>query len=181
MNEKLSYSGVVTIIHRVNNKIVSEKHYNNGTINLFEAYARALCGQSIDRFIPKRLDVGIVNSGTFATKVKSGVTIPVLTTYKSGGTDGGEYQDGKYTEVNVPYCRVSTTLATDMFENIDEASELTVILKSASDLDIAEVNVDGLASAIKDASSGIQLLLVWDLYVTNTPTEPGENESVGNE
>ena len=180
MNEKLSYSGVVTLLHRVNNKVVYEKHYNNGTLNLFEAYARALCGQSITRFIPKRIDVGLVgDNNVFNTRVKPGVSIPVVIAYKSGGTDGGKYIDGKY-DTDVPYCRVSTTLSADMFENIDSASNLTVILKSAGGLDIAVVEVSGLAEAINDANAGIQLLLVWDLYVTNSSTEES-NESAGNE
>jgi hypothetical protein len=169
MNEKLSYNGLVTLLHRVNNNIVSQKYYNSGTKHLFEAYARALCGQSISRFIPRHLDVGIIKDGTFNTKVKNGVTIPVTVTYKDGGIDGGNYTD-KDGKTMVPYCRVSAVLFPDMFDGVTEGDTLTIALM-ADEVSLAEVTVDGLSDAINDTSAGIQLLLLWDLYVTNGGSE----------
>ena len=163
---------MVTLIQRVNNRVVSKKYHNKGEYRLFEAYARALSGQSISRFIPKQLDAGIVSvdgnthEEVFSTKVRNGVTIPVLTSYKEGGTDGGDYKDGG---VSVPYCRVSVTLFSDMFDlsDVDEGDTLRIRLKSSNNNVLAGVDVPGLAKAVKDTSSGIQLLLLWDLYVTN--------------
>ena len=169
MNEKLSYNGIVTLVHRVNNRIVSKKYYNNGTNNLFEAYARALCGQSIDRFIPKHLDVGTGSGKTFTSIVKNEVSIPVTITYKDSGSDGGEYADIDGTAV--PYCRVSVVLFPDMFTKVANTDTLTIVLKSEKDLALAEVDVGGLSAAINDTTSGIQLLLLWDLYVTNGGTK----------
>lgn len=170
MTDKLSYNGLVTLIHRVNNTIVSKKYYNSGTNNLFEAYARALCGQSISRFIPNHIDVGTVDKGdkgTFSSVVKNGVTIPITLTYKDGGIDGGVYLDTDDT-TSVPYCRVSAVLFPEMFDNkLQSTDTLHIALKSDSDTILAEVNVDGLAEAITYTTSGIQLLLLWDLYVTN--------------
>ena len=169
MNENLSYNGAITLIHRFNNKEVSRKFYNKGTINLFEAYARAMCGQSISRFLPSTLDVGSIQEGEFITKIKNGVTIPVLTTYKSEGTDGGVYKDNPNdnSSPTVPYCRVSATLFSDMFNAISESEQLIIVLKSRDGNSLAEVNVSGLSEAIAQASSTIQLVLLWDLYITN--------------
>jgi hypothetical protein len=172
MNDSIVYNGVVTLIHRVNNKVVSKRCYNSGTINLFEAFIRAICGQSIDRFQPKKIDIGFMEEGEFVSKVKNGVDIPVVVTYKDAGTDGGNYESpfGQHS-LKVPYCRVSVALFTDMMQNVQSLGSnenaLTVVLKSSNDDILASVNVEGLVEALTAATSGVQLLLLWDLYVTN--------------
>ena len=157
MNEKLTYNGVVTLIHRLNNQIVSKKYYNNGTSHLFEAYTRALCGQSIQNFIPKRINV--VRSDS-SSAVIPGVTIPILLSYKDADTDGADYGQ--------PYCRVSINLLSSMFDSsLRNGEQLKVQLISTGGMVLAEVMVDGLAGAINSASAGIQLIMLWDLYVDN--------------
>lgn len=166
MNERLVYNGVVTLIQKFKDRVVSKRYHNSGENHLFEAYARALCGQTINSFIPKFIDVGVVSDGgEFQSVVKSGVTIPVLASYKSANTDGGNY--------GVPYCRVSVTMLSNMFDGVETDSELHLQLKSSHTNDniLATVMVNELSSAITSTTSGIQLILLWDLYITNENSE----------
>jgi hypothetical protein len=170
MNEKLLYNGVVTLIHKVGNRVTSKKYYNNGTNRLFEAYARALCGQSINNFTPKYVDIGkmetigITNTETqFSSVIKDNIDIPVFTTYKDVDIDGGEY--------GVPYCRVNIMLSHNMFnsEVLEGTTTLTLKLKSSTDDEsvLATTEVANLSSDIISATNGTQLIVLWDLYINN--------------
>ena len=182
MDSNSIYSGVVTLLSRVGNKTVATKHYNHGTNRLFEAYARALAGQSINNYIPRYIHVFGEYNGNEIGVCKT--PIPLLVSYKSADADGGNY--------GAPYLRTSTVLTKGMLKDISSGWGDTFVLRlynavnpidatePATDTMLAEVSIEGLKEAISNMTPGVQLILLWDLYVTNKPdeepTEPEEGE-----
>lgn len=168
MNNKFSYNGVVTLIERVNNKTVSKKYYNNGTETLFEAYARALSGQSINNFIPQYINMYSVSVDDGRETLITNNPIPVMVSYKEKNTDGGEY--------DVPYIRISVVILKSMV-NLTNNDPIRLKLCCSSnrtnDKELAVVDIPNLATTISPMSTGVQLILLWDLYVSNDTTANG--------
>ncbi len=173
MNNSFSYNGVVTLVQRVDGKEVSKTYHNNGTEQLFELFARAMVGQTVTEMSPTHIDVLIKDDKTnkFNSVLKNKISI--ITSYKNKDSDGGLY--------GVPYCRISLVLLKNMFntELFKRDDSLTLELKSSYNDDVitlAYVNVNGMAKTILDMSPAIQLILLWDLYITNPQNESTKGE-----
>ena len=157
MHNKFAYQGTVTLVTRINNQIISKKYYNNGTEYLFEAYARAISNQPINSFIPTKLDIGI-NGSTFTSKLRN--KLDVVVNYQAKDTDGGDY--------GVSYTRISVVITKDAFLSTSDADVLTLRLESSTGVPLAHVLMDAdFNNTIKSMSQGVQLILLWDLYITN--------------
>lgn len=157
LHNNYSYNGCVQIIQTLNGSTTIDKHYNNGTNRLFEAYARALTGLNIRDFVPNYIE--LYKEG----KKISHISIPVIVTYKDADTDGGNY--------GVPYTRVTAVVLSSMVSHEELADNSTVTLKlyssSTSDLELASVDVTGLSDILKNITAGVQVSIMWDLYVSN--------------
>ena len=167
MNDKFSYTGVVTLVERVNNKIVSKRYYNNGENRLFEAYARALSGQPITNYIPQYINIFDSDDNQVNTN-----PIPVIVNYKDTDTDGGNY--------GVPYTRVSVIILKNMIniktsnsETETEGEKIKLYSSSTANEDtlLASTNINGILGTINGMASGVQLIVLWDLYVKNGGNE----------
>ena len=163
LHDNYSYNGCVQIVQTFNGSTTIDKHYNNGTKRLFEAYARALTGLNISEFVPKYITLNIGDT------LISHIPIPVIVTYKDTNTDGGKYK--------VPYTRVTAVVLQSMVSTNLLTDSSTVTLKlhssSASESELAEVDVAGLSDILKDITSGVQVAIVWDLYVSNSKSDGG--------
>jgi hypothetical protein len=164
LHNNYSYNGCVQIIQTLNGSTTIDKHYNNGTNILFEAYSRALTGLNIRDFVPKYITLSLGD-----TKI-SHTSIPVIVTYKEPNTDGGKY--------GVPYTRVTAVVLNSMVSTDASTDNDTVTLKlysSISDTELASVDVTGLYGILQGITSGVQVSIMWDLYVSN-PISDGGNE-----
>lgn len=156
--DNYSYNGCVQIVQTFNGSTTIDKHYNNGTKRLFEAYARALTGLNISNFVPKYITLNIGDTPISST------SIPVIVTYKDADTDGGNY--------GVPYTRVTAVVLASMIDSnsIKDVNDICLKLYSSSTSDndeLALVNVEGLGEVLGSITSGVQVAIMWDLYVSN--------------
>lgn len=158
MNNFFSYNGVVTLSTRVNGKTINKTHYNSGSTTLFEAYARALAGQNISSFLPKSIDMKKPDNSSILRSA-----VDVLAAYKPMNSDGANY--------GVPYVRLSAVLSKNAFvsgvSGIPENTAITLILNSMSGASLATVESAEILEDIKSLATGVQMILSWDLYVTN--------------
>lgn len=169
MNDRFSYNGVVTLIHKVGGKIISKEYHNSGSQRLFEAYARALSGQDISDFIPRCVRIYNVSqpSGSgIDTIYKSEVTknaIPIMVTYRSGEDEGDI--------IKRPHTRVTGVIQKNMIDSsISSDNGEIQLYSSKTDLagkELASLEVPSLITDIKSMTAGTQYILVWDLYVEN--------------
>lgn len=156
LHNNYSYNGCVQIIQTLNGSTTIDKYYNNGTNILFEAYARALTGLNIRDFVPNYIE--LYKEG----KKISHISIPVIVTYKDKDTDGGNY--------GVPYTRVTAVVLNSMVSTDESTGNDIMTLKlysSASDTELASVPVTGLYGILQGITSGVQVSIMWDLYVSN--------------
>lgn len=181
MTNSLSYSGVVTLIKKVAGKTLSRTFYNNGTNRLFEAYARAISGQNIDKFIPQYVRVYETYSQEHngeIVEVKEERTrnpIPIVINYMSDNDSEANF--------DVPYARISVVILKNMIDlptNLNSEHWATLELYSSSvggdATKLAAVTVDDLLESVKEMTGGAQILIQWDLCILNA-TEGGlDNE-----
>lgn len=156
--DNYSYNGCVQIVQTFNGSTTIDKHYNNGTKILFEAYAKALAGLSIRDFVPKYITLNIGDNPISSTP------IPVIVTYKDADTDGGNYK--------VPYTRVTAVVLKSMVstDSLTDDSTVTLKLYSSSPSDkteLALVDVEKFSNVLKNITPGVQVSIMWDLYVSN--------------
>ena len=167
LHNRYSYNGCVQIIQTLNGSTTIDKYYNNGTNRLFEAYSRALTGLNIRDFVPKYITLNIGDEEI------SHIPIPVIVTYKDADTDGGNY--------GVPYTRVTAVVLNSMVSTDTPTDNPTVTLKlyssssTTSDTELALVDVTGLYNILENITAGVQVSIMWDLYVSNV-TSDGGNE-----
>lgn len=159
MNNLFSYNGIVTVATQINNKIISRtKYHNTGTKKLFEAYARALSGQPIPSLIPSYIDMGNGEHSILKNK------LPITVTYM-GGQDN--VYDVSY-DYDSPFTRVSAILTKNMMATATTIPENVIAkLETTDGTVLAEVELLTLGNTIKNLGNGIQLILLWDLYVVN--------------
>jgi hypothetical protein len=168
MNDSFSYKGVVTVAPMVGGRIVSQKYYNSGTSHLFEAYAKALAGYSIEGFIPYSIDLCVASADTLEASdvghLASVLTapVPVTLTYHSGTS---VVYDKAY-NYGSPFTRAQILLTKNDVDFI-VGDDLIARLMSSSNKTLAYVEIPGLGKTLKGMGAGIQLILLWDLYVTN--------------
>ena len=173
MYSNLSYNGEVTIITKMGHKTISNKYYNNGTNLLFEVYARALTGQNVSSLIPAYIDivrVQTIDDTTTYTQCLRDMA-PVIVTY----VDKVRANEKGYT-YGVPFTRVEAILTKNMFTSEFSDGDIHIQLKTSSENLLASLHVDGLYDGVNNMTDGTQMIVVWDLYVTNkqrTTTEGG--------
>lgn len=161
MNNCFSYNGIVTLSTRVNGKTINKTHYNSGSTTLFEAYARTLAGQNISSFLPKSIDMKADDDSILRSAVD------VLAAYKPMNSDGANY--------GVPYVRLSAVLSKNAFvsdvRDVPDGTMITLILNSMSGASLATVKSAEILEDIKSLATGVQMILSWDLYVTNKESD----------
>ena len=158
MNSELTYVGSVSLMLKNGNNILRKMYYNNGTNELFEAYARALSGQPIQSFIPSYIEIVKDNKSI----VKH--LIPVTTTYVAPDTPD-----------KAPCTRVSALINRHMFDDITGESHYLRLL-SFGENELAKVRLVGFNEILKGLSPGVQIMISWDLYIQNKPGGNGGNE-----
>ena len=159
MKDKLIYTGIATLIRRVDGNTTYSKYYNNGTNKLFELYARALAGQNISSLLPYSLDFTIKD----VSKLRNNVYISSIYNPHSEDTSINPY--------GVPFTRIEALFTRDMFDIPSDAKSAKLNLKSRQDNILATIEVDeDFIKNIISTSPGVQLILVWDLYVNNSNT-----------
>ena len=168
MDNVSQYYGVVTLeLLSKNKRTLLSRQLNEGTINLFSAYAAALTGQNISNLIPSTIDIGSLkttNSELDLNSFKSALNT-------SGALASVVYisdtEDESYKKYGVPYTRVTASFTSLMIgNNIEENHYL--VLKSYSNKILATIQVnEGISSILNQLTPGSQFIIIWDLYVTN--------------
>ena len=169
MDNVSQYYGVVTLeLLTKNKRHLLSRQLNEGTINLFSAYAAALTGQNISNLIPNTIDIGSLNTTTdneldlnsFESALNtSGALASVV--YVSDTTDES------YKKYKVPYTRVTASFTSPMMGNSIKENHY-LVLKSYSNKILATIPVNQeISSILNDLTPGSQFIIIWDLYVTN--------------
>lgn len=162
MKDKLVYTGVATLIRRVDGKTTYNKCYNNGTNELFELYARALVGHNISSLLPYSLDLMVKGTSKLRNTIYVNplyVPVPKL-------------KDESINPYNVPFARMEALITRDMIDNIPQnTDEAELCLKSKQNNKLASITVNKeFLTNLTTTAPGVQLILVWDLYVDNIKT-----------
>ena len=166
MDNKFNYTGKVTVKSIFRDKVISTQHYNSGTIELFQVYAKALTGQSITNFLPSYIDVEVSKDG--GNSYNSCLV-----------SDKGVSVVRSYVDLPSPCARFTTTLTNDMFNSntFQNLSAMRFCLKtsplpvSREQQVLAKISIDLSDNDSPFESNGIpsgtQIIIVWDLYVEN--------------
>ena len=163
MNSNFSYTGKVTVKSIFKDRVITSQHFNNGTVDLFQTYAKALSGQDITDFLPSYIDVEVFNGSTYDTCMRSQTGVSVVRSYVDGES---------------PCARFTTTMTNSMFNTskIQSTTPIRLCLKTSplpfkegqqQVLATIDTGLDGLPTIIKDSPTGTQIIIVWDLYVDN--------------
>lgn len=150
MTNNFTYNGKVTLRIKHKDKILIERLVNNGTNDLFKAYAMALAGQDITQFLPTYIDV--VDNNSISCLTTNGVSVNTI------------YGANEELYNGVPYTRVSANITGAIIAN---TSVSRLKLRALNGLELASVDISALSNIFGAISSGTQLLIVWDLYITN--------------
>ena len=162
MNDELYYTGIINVNSKFKDKVITRKYYNNGTNKLFEIYARALSGQNVESMIPYYIDVED-SSG----KSQLNSPVPVVVIYN----DGSGYDYGTSSSNN-PFTRVEALMTKQMLHqdviNSADSSEISkFVLKTINNETLAFSDVENFVSSVKNLVSGTQMIITWDLFITN--------------
>lgn len=166
MNNDFGYIGKVTLKTIHNDKVIHTEYYNRGTYSLFTAYAMAMAGNDISYWLPSYVDVGVYDkAGVFNTALRASNGVSVVRTFViNNGT---------------PITRISVTLTNDMISsNVGAGNVVLRLLSFGKDKSVpnnnilAELTLDVDKSEefwenISHTPNGQQLILLWDLQVTN--------------
>jgi hypothetical protein len=177
MKSKFNYTGEVTIQTVFNNKTVCTQHLNSGTPLLFEAYARALVGQNIYELLPSFLNIYYTDDKGEKSLIRNPKGASVIRTLEKAN---------KGTNTTL-ITRLSTSITKDMMDltNVD-GSSYTVELKLLTDIVssqsqevlanvlLSDVDSETFIESMKDTPASVQLIVVWDLYISNN--EDKEND-----
>lgn len=165
MNSNFGYTGRVTLKTVYNKKIVHTQYFNSGTELLFKAYAMALSGQGIKSYLPAYINIYNEKDESVLNKTNG---ISIVRTYAEPEID----------DKTTPCTRITITLTNSMFNNgfaNSNSLRLDLLAPPTTDstntlasVEIANNDVDVFKSAITNAGS--QLIIVWDLYVENKPS-----------
>ena len=169
MNNVSQYYGVVTLeLFTKNKRNILSRQLNEGTINLFSAYAAALTGQNISNLIPNTIDIGSLSTtpdnkldlSSFESALNtSGALASVV--YVSDTTDES------YIKYGVPYTRVTASFTSLMIGNNIKDNQY-LVLKSYSNKILATIPVnEEISNILNELTAGSQFIIIWDLYVTN--------------
>ena len=169
MNNVSQYYGVVTLeLLTKNKRSLLSRQLNEGTINLFSAYAAALTGQNISNLIPHTIDIGSLKTTTDSKLDLSSFESALNT---SGALASVVYvsdtTDESYIKYGVPYTRVTASFTSLMIgNNINDKHYL--VLKSYSNKILATIPVNTeISSILNQLTASSQFIIIWDLYVTN--------------
>lgn len=180
MTNKFSYSGRVTLIHKIGDKAVSKSYHNRGEQGLFEAYARAISGQDISKFIPKYIRIftkeslGPDNNSNVETNYGIEVTknpIPVSVVYKDDAYNTTSNDGNTNQDYSGPFARVSGIITKSMINSdIKDGTAVLELYSSkvvSSDTKLATIEIDNLFADVSTMSSGAHYIILWDLFVQN--------------
>ena len=168
MDNVSQYYGVVTLeLLTKNKRHLLSRQLNEGTINLFSAYAAALTGQNISNLIPSTIDIGSLN--TTDSKLDLNSFESALNT--SGALASVVYvsdtKDESYQKYNVPYTRVTASFTKLMIGKTITVNHY-LVLKSYTNKILATIKInDEISSILNNLTPGSQFIIIWDLYVTN--------------
>jgi hypothetical protein len=176
MNSNFNYTGRASIQYVFNGRTVKTQHFNNGTDLLFNAYARALVGQSIFETLPAYLNIYYIEESeepkSLFRSSKGASVVRTLATDENGKV----------------VTRVSASITRDMLDIIQltiafastkplKLKLLTDVLSTTSNQEtLAEIELvdneeempkSNLLQMFRDTPSGIQSIIVWDLFITN--------------
>lgn len=173
MLNNLNYTGAIKITKISNNHKLSTKIFNHGENALFALYAKALTGLNITDELPRYINFRpeTYNSkDSLLTSNGLDVTISFVADEEVMNPQG----IGK----NVPCTRISTTLISSVISKNNIPSDdvkvyITLEDKNKQILAYAETPND-LKSTLRNLNPGTQILIVWDLYITN-PTNPKQS------
>lgn len=173
MNNVSQYYGVVTLeLLSKNKRKLLSRQLNEGTINLFSAYAAALTGQNISNLVPNTVDIGGFSEDANGKIILNSFESVLNTT---GALASVVYvsdtEDESYKSYGVPFTRVTTSITSLMIVT-DVTNDDYLVLKSYSNKILATIKIsDELAILLNELSDGSQFIVIWDLYVTNKSNE----------
>lgn len=156
MLNNLQYTGNITINKIVNGKTLKSTTFNSGTELLFKAYSLALQGQSIAHLLPTYIDI---KSGDKSILNSNGISVVRSTLLEKESGNGDENIGAK-----IPCTRVSATLLASNI-NTDSKEDFIISLETPDRRQLAYATINN--GVVTNITSGTQLLIVWDLYISN--------------
>ena len=166
--------GKVTLKTMCKDKVICTQHFNSGSDTLFKAYALAMSGQDVSHYLPTYINIGeyIPQTEKFTSMLQNETGVSVVRTYV-------EDSKGHCTRITITLTNnMFKTSATDMDENsviqirllsgrTEEDSSILATLNLA-DIDDDDIqNKTDFLNTISTTPTGTQLIIVWDLYITN--------------
>ena len=168
MDNVSQYYGVVTLeLLTKNKRHLLSRQLNEGTINLFSAYAAALTGQNISNLIPSTIDIGSLNTTSSGLDLNSFESALNTSGALASVVYVSDTTDESYQKYNVPYTRVTASFTKLMIGNTITVNHY-LVLKSYSNKILATIKInDEISSILNNLTPGSQFIIIWDLYVTN--------------
>jgi hypothetical protein len=146
--------------------------FNKGTNNLFRLYAMALAGQDITLMLPMHFDIIVEKvDGDTIKESKSCLSNNKINLVRTMESNGNNSLYG-----GVPFTRLSAHItnsainSSELKNNDYNRVYLVVIDPYGTELAKVELN-ESQRTTFADITIGTQLLIVWDLYITNTESK----------
>ena len=171
MKDNFIYTGKVTMSSTIGDKLFNKKVFNNGNLPLFQLFAMALCGASVDLLRPQYINIVATEEDTPSKTDDS-----LLATGKSFVTRTLHMGTG---QANDQPCAIISTNING--SNID--TEAVIAAKGSKKVFITLETVESDILAFVELSTeditslasytyGTQLLISWELGINNPTTQP---------
>ena len=158
ITNNFNYAGKVSIEVTRNGHLIRKRYTNSGTSDLFKMFAYALTGRDISKMVPAYFTLS--RGGDGAENENASIALPIIKIYYpevlySGGSSIN----------NV--CRLQCNLPLSKIEQLRtmDSGAYSLNIFSYEDKKLASVAVSG--DSFEGLSPSDQVIIVWDLYVTN--------------
>ena len=177
MLDNLNYTGAIKITKISNDHKLSTKIFNHGENALFALYAKALTGLDITNELPRYInfrpgykktpDSPETPDSRNSLLISNGLDVTLSLVTDEEVNNPQDTGIGK----NVPCTRISATLISSIISKNNVPTDNTTVYITLEDknkqlLAYAETPND-LKSTLRNLNPGTQILIVWDLYITN--------------
>lgn len=161
---KLNYIGIVTIEVERNNKKIRKRVHNRGEEILFELFAKTLAGLDVSHLLPTFFKM----SWNKDDVSYNSPLIPILSSYRPEITYIGMNVKKNICRLqcNLPLSRIGT-------DNLTQEVYTLNILSKEEEI-LATVEIEN--SPFANLNSSDQVIILWDLYVTNFETDASSTE-----
>lgn len=163
ISNNFNYMGKVSIEVTRNGHLIRKRYTNSGTDALFKMFAYALTGRDVSKMAPAYFKLSKVVEGEDNGNLS--IALPIIKIYYPEVTYSGNI-------VIKNICRLQCNLPLSKIEQLLTNSEnetYKLHIFSYEDNELANVTVSG--QSFSGLSLSDQVIITWDLYVTNKEGE----------